>query len=145
MISQKCDNKWAKMNLDVVKHTFPWVYLIKTFDPAWHTAKTYINTSRLHGQCMDTLTCLQMHPFVAEDTNFKLSSCLAKKKTTAWLVFGSASIFFFPGGWAWWGERENVAQCSEATSAVCLMTFGRCRAHMHLCGRLSASFTGSAS
>lgn len=43
------------------------------------------------------------------------------------------------------GGRENAARCSVATSAVCIMTFGRCRAHIHLCGRLSASFTDSAS
>ena len=88
------------------------------------------------------------HTFVAEDSHFKCSSFLArtkKKQKTTWLVFWSASIFLFPGGRAFGGGRENAAQCSVATSAVCLMTFGRCRAHIHLCGRLSASFTDSAS
>lgn len=80
MISQKCDNKWAEMNLEVVKHTFPWVYRIKTFDLAWHTAKTYINNTRMHGQCMDTLTCLQMNPFVAKTLISNSPVVLPRKK-----------------------------------------------------------------
>lgn len=88
------------------------------------------------------------HTFVAEDINFKCSSFLArmkkKNKQLDWFFgalryFSSLVVVLLVGG------RENAARCSVATSAVCIMTFGRCRAHIHLCGRLSASFTDSAS
>lgn len=61
------------------------------------------------------------------------------------MVFWSASIFLFPGGRAFGGgERERCPVLSSYLS--CLHNdFGRCRAHIHLCGRLSASFTDSAS
>lgn len=61
------------------------------------------------------------------------------------MVFWSTWIFLFPGGRAFGGgERERCPVLSSYLS--CLHNdFGRCRAHIHLCGRLSASFTDSAS
>lgn len=92
------------------------------------------------------------HCFLAQDTNFQMFQSSRREKNNL-IGFWEGLDISLP----WWSclmergtgreretERENAARCSKATSAVCLMTFGKCRAHIHLCGRLSTSFTGSA-
>lgn len=135
----ECTTSNSQNSFGYTKTHSLWVFLIKTI---WPTVAHYTEGKKPYRtqSARDTQAHMQTHTYVSENTHFKCSSFLARQIKNNLIGFWEHCDIFLP----WWSSligRQNIAQCSvAATSAVCLMTCGRCRAHIHLCGRLSTSF-----